>query len=172
MKNRTRDTTHAQHGLRPIDWLLLAVLAAGILLGVYLIRQRGQAAEPTVEILYTVRLSSVDAAQTENGDFSTLIPSGASVTNETGTVSLGKVTEVRVRPHRTAAVRDGKVVMADVPDRVDLFISVRAWATAKTGDGLRVGDIRIAAGRAGDFRIGSFYAGGAEVVAVQRRGVE
>lgn len=172
MKNRTRDGTQARRGLRPIDWLFLAVLAASILFGVYLVRQRGQSAEPTVEILYTVCLRSVDTAQVGEGDFRKLIPDGASVTNETGTVKLGSVTDVTVRPHRSATVRDGEVVMTEVPDRVDLFVSVRAWATAKTGDGLRVSDIRIAAGRAGDFRIGSFYAGGGEVVAVERWGSE
>ena len=158
--------------LHPIDWLLLSVLVGGILLGVYLVGERRSASEPTVEILYTVCLRAVDTEQAGDGDIHSLITNGASVTNETGTIALGSVTNVTVRPHKTAVVRDGEVVMAELPDRVDLFVSVRAWATEKIGDGLRVNDIRIAAGRTGDFRLGSFYAGGAEIVAVERRGVE
>ena len=169
---RKNDSETRRGRLLPIDWLLLTALAAGVLLGVYMIGQRRRADAPTVEIRYTVCLRSVDAAQGVDGDLRTLIPNGSSVTNETGTAALGSVTGVWVRPHRTAVARDGEIVMAEVPDRVDLFVSVRAWATAKVGDGLRVSDIRIAAGRAGDFRIGSLYAGGAEVVAVERRGGE
>ncbi len=172
MRRKTRDENSTRQGLRSVDWLLLAVLLAAVLLGSYLIRRRGQADAPTVEIFYTVCVSSVDVAQSENGDFADLIPKGAAVTNETGTVTLGRVTDVTVRPHRTAAARDGEIVMAESPNRVDLLVRVRAWATVRTGDGLRVGDIRIAAGRAGDFRIGALFAGGCEVIAVERRGNE
>ena len=66
---------------------------------------------------------------------------------------------------RAALDRD-KVVFVAHPDRVDVDVTVRASGVARDGDGLRVSDIRIAAGASGGFRIGGYYAAQATVVFV------
>jgi len=152
-----------------IDWVLLLLFAAALLFGMRFLMRRRDAANETAEILYTVCLYGYDAALSETGEWNSLIPNGAVVTNAMGTAEMGRVTEVTVRPHRTAAVRDGEVVMVEVPNRVDLLVSVRASAIENEGDGFRVKDIRIAAGGTGDFRIGDLFAEGAKIVSVQRR---
>lgn len=152
-----------------IDWLLLLFLTAAILLGARFWMRRRDAAEPTTQILYTVCLYTCDAALSETGDWSSLIPYGTTVTNAMGTAELGSVSGVTVRNSRTVAVKKGEVVTVEIPERVDLLITVRASATQKTGDGLRVNDIRIAAGGKGDFRIGELYADGASIISVEKR---
>ena len=67
-------------------------------------------------------------------------------------------------------MRDGRVVFTEVPDRVQLVVTVKANAVVRDGDGLRVGDIRIAADGMGDFRIGGYLAEGARVLSVQKEG--
>lgn len=170
MTEKKRRRTERRPRLVWIDWALLLLLGAATLFGVRFLIGRRDAAEPTVEILYTLCLSDRDAALAENGEWSALIPYGTTVTNATGTVTMGSVSAVTVRTHRTVAVQDGAVVTVEVPDRVDLLVTVRAGATRRTGDGLRVSDIRIAAGGTGDFRIGEVYADNARVIAVERKG--
>lgn len=170
MTESKSDGTKKERRFVWIDWLLLILFAAAILFGARFLMRRRDAAQPTAEILYTVCLYAYDSTLSETGDWNSLIPNGAVVSNAMGTAEMGRVTEVTVRQHRTATVRDGEVVMTEVPNRVDLLISVRATATETAGDGFRVKDIRIAAGGTGDFRIGSLYADGARIVSVQRRG--
>jgi hypothetical protein len=61
-------------------------------------------------------------------------------------------------------VKNGEVVYAEVPNRYDLFVTVEAEGSFRTGDGFRVQDIRIAAGESGSFRVGGYFASGAVVV--------
>ena len=117
---------------------------------------------------YTVLAEGVptDVADA-NGGWEELIPRGSSVTSSTGTAQLGRVEGVRVRPAVTPSVRDGRVVMVETPDRVDLYVSVRATATVRAGDGIRVSDLRIAATAKGDFRLGAYLASGARILSVE-----
>ena len=152
-----------------IDWLLVIFLAAAVFFGVRFLMRRRDAVQPTAEILYTVCLYAYDSSLSETEDWDALIPYGAVVTNAMGTAEMGRVTEVTVRQHRILTLRDGEAVMTEVPDRVDLLVSIRAEATENEGDGLRVKDVRSAAGGIGDFRIGYLYAHAARIVSVQRR---
>ena len=145
-----------------IDWVILvALLLGGALVG-YRIRASRAAATPSQPIVYTLLIS------TEERDFEDLIPIGASVTSANGTARLGKVLAISTRPSRAATVRDGRVVFVALPDRVELLVTVRADAVVREGDGLRVGDIRIAVGSAGDFRLGGYLAEGAQILSVRK----
>ena len=149
------------------DRLILLVLITGSLLLAFLYYNRKQAALPTVEISYTLCLSAVSESFAEaNGNFTALIPSGAVVTNDNNTTVLGKVLFVETVPHTVAVAGEDSVLFVEMPTQVDLYITVQASATEREGDGLRVSDIRIAAGDKGNFRVGSFYAVGAQIVSV------
>lgn len=150
------------------DWLILLLAVAVIAVGAWYVLRRRDAASPTVTVRYTLCLYDTDATLVEDGAWKALIPVGSSVTNAAGTASLGKVSAVSVRPHSVAAVREGEVVFVELPARVDLLVTVRATATAQTGDGLRVHDIRVSAGERGDWRVGGLLASGAEILAVAR----
>ena len=75
-----------------------------------------------------------------------------------GTVILGRLAEVVQREHSVLTVRDGESVWEAHPFLMDLEIAVRISATYRGGDGLRAGDLRIAAGGYGDFRFGDLLA--------------
>lgn len=150
------------------DWLiLLAVIGVGLFFTLR-VRAERQRVELTQTVRYTVLAEGVptDVADA-NGGWEELIARGASVTTATGTAQLGRVERVRVSPSLSATVRDGRVTLVEAPDRVDVYVTVRAEATVREGDGLRVGDIRIAAGSTGDFRLGAYLAGGARIVSVK-----
>ena len=151
-----------------VDWLILLLALAGIALTGGYIWQRRRAVLPSTAITYTVLASGVDTSLASSGDWKELIPIGSRVLSQNGTARLGSVTEVSSQPHLRATVRNGEVVFAPMPDTVDLLITVRAEATVKIGDGLRVSDIRIAAGEIGDFRLAGFLASGAKVISVER----
>lgn len=155
-----------------VDWLILALILLVILTAAHYVMQRRRAVVPTVSVSYTVLLSGVDVSFVSDGDWTELIPIGSAVTSQNGTAHLGNVTSVSQRTHLQATVRDGGVVFAEMPALADLTVTVRAEATEKEGDGLRVSDIRIAAGETGDFRLGSFLASGAKVISVERRAAE
>lgn len=151
-----------------VDWLILLLAFTAIVLTGGYIRQRRRAVLPSTAITYTVLTSGVDASLASSGDWKELIPIGSRVLSQNGTARLGNVTAVSSQPHLCATVRSGEVVFVPMPDRVDLLVTVRADATVKTGDGLRVSDIRIAAGEVGDFRLAGFLASGAKVISVER----
>ena len=92
---------------------------------------------------------------------------GDAVYNQNGTAVLGAVESVEILAHREPIVRDGRIVLEAVPDRADIVVSVKALAIFRTGDGLRVRDIRIAAGGVGDFQIHSYRLAGAEILSVR-----
>ena len=151
-----------------VDWLILLLAFAGIVLAGGYIWQRRRAVLPSTAITYTVLASGVDSSLAPSGDWKDLIPVGSRVVSQNGTARLGSVTAVSSQPHLRATVRNGEVVFVPMPGMVDLLITVRAEATVKTGDGLRVSDIRIAAGEVGEFRLAGFLASGAKVISVER----
>ncbi len=152
-----------------VDWLLLALLGAMLFGGIRFFKGRRVTAEATVPISYTLCLESVPRSLGEaNGSWDWLLPAGAIVSNANATAQMGRVSDVLVREHRVPTVQESKTVMLSVPDRVDVYVTVKGFATAPVGEGLRMGDIRVAAGERGDFYIGSYYAGGALTVFVER----
>lgn len=148
-----------------VDWLILLALLLGGVAVAWRVRHSVRAAEATQPIVYTL-IFSADAELS----WESLVTVGATVTTANGTATLGEIASVEERPLRTPLVRDGRVVFTEVPDRVQLVVTVKANAVVRDGDGLRVGDIRIAADGMGDFRIGGYLAEGARVLSVQKEG--
>ena len=153
-----------------VDWLIFlsVILCAGG--GIWYWRWGKAATLPKRSIVYTL---SISVSESFLGDtpWESLIPVGATVTNANGTAPMGTVASVEERPSLQAAVRDGGVVFVTLPDRRELLVRVRADATEKLGDGLRVHDIRIAAGLHGDFRVGALWAANAAVIRVETESV-
>lgn len=147
--------------------IILAVLGICFLGGRYLL-SRYRASDDSISVTYTLTVSDIDAKFADvHGGWEYLIPIGSAVRSANGTASLGSVASLSFDPHTVATVRDGKVVMLEMPDRFDLSITVRAQGELRSGDGIRVSDIRIAAGERGDFRIGNLSCA-ANIVFVKR----
>ena len=154
-----------------VDWLILAAALAVLVGGILWVRARKRAESATVPIAYTLMISGEAAIFGEgDGGWERLIPVGAAVSSSNGAIPLGRVSDLRVRPHERAVVKGGKIVWEKDTERVDLYVTVRA--DALTGDGLRVSDVRIAANDTGDYYLGGFYAHGARVVSVKREVAE
>lgn len=149
-----------------VDWLLLFMLCGLVFVGVYYWRIGKNNTHKSITLQYVLCVS-VFEEQKESGDAERLIESDSAVMNQNGTSVLGNVISVQSRPVRTAVVANGAVAFVPVPNKRELLITVRASASQTEGDGFRVGDIRIAVGKQGDFRIGNFFAGGARIVQVE-----
>jgi len=54
-----------------------------------------------------------------------------------------------------------------VPDKIILEVTVEGIGRVKGGDGVRISDVRIAAGSVGSFRLGGYYAARACVTYVE-----
>ena len=67
-----------------------------------------------------------------------------------------------------AYAKDGRIRLAEVPDRGNLVVTVSGTALEREGDGLRIQDVRIAAGMDGCFRMGGFLGRNAQILWVER----
>ena len=160
---------HVEKRLTGADWVILVLTACVAIGGGYWAVER-YASEPTAEpITYTLCISALDPRLLENaGEWETLIPKNAPVTSSNGAIALGKVVSLRAEGHLSVAVQEEKIVFLPDEQLVDLYVRISADATLREGDGLRVGDVRIAAADTGDFRVGGYLAHGARVVSVER----
>ena len=153
-----------------VDWLILAVAAMLAVLALLGWKQSRQNAAQTLPITYTLCLSGVDIAYLDGG-IDALIPIGCRVMNANGTAEMGAVVAVWSRPTTEPVALEGAVAFVARTDRVDLLVRVRATASETHGDGFRVQDIRISAGKSGDFRIGGYYAPMSLIVRVEWEGI-
>lgn len=154
-----------------VDWLIVLLVLAVCVFGGYYLYRRYRAVAPTVKIQYTVCVLGVDSRLADaNGGWEGLIPMGASVTSANGTAILGEILDVSVRPHSVASILKDDVVFVEHPSKCDLFVTVQGEGVVKEGDGIRIHDIRIAAGDTGDYRLGDYCAVGATVVSVIKEG--
>ncbi len=87
----------------------------------------------------------------------TVIPVGSAVYSANGTALLGYVSEVRIHPHRTPVLQDGRIVFVDVPQKWDIRVTVCAEGRSTPKEGVRVSEIRISAGGQGDFCAGGYF---------------
>lgn len=155
--------------LHAADWILIAlVLGALVLVGIYAVRRRNGVGE-TVELRCLMRVSAVEDSLLELHEGG-LIRKGASVMNGNGTAVLGTVESVEIRAHEAPVLRDGVPVWEAVAGRSDLEITVRMTGVRREGDGVRVKDIRMAAGGYGDLRFGGYYAEKVEILSVEVMG--
>ena len=151
-----------------VDWVILAVLLASVLLAAWWMMGRRQAATPSNAIQYRICVSAVDPKIAEfSGGWAALIPIDAPVTSANGAISLGRVVGVWEQAHLEAVVQDGEIMFVPREGVTDLYVEIHADAILREGDGVRVGDVRIAAADTGDFRVGGYLAHGARVVRVE-----
>ena len=151
-----------------VDWVILGALLTGIVLSAWWITSRRQAATPTQSVRYRICVSGVDSRMAEaSGGWTALIPRDASVTSANGAIALGKVVAVWESEHLEAALQNGEIAFVPHAGMIDLYVEIRADATVRESDGVRVGDVRIAAADTGDFRVGGYLARGARVVWVE-----
>ena len=150
-----------------VDWFICFLLVIAIGISAYYVYDRFGREGRTQEITYTVVIYELDATQAEA--WIRRLHVGASVVSENGTASLGTVIDYSRRAHLQATLSPQEHInMLPTPKKIDLYLTVRASATEKEGDGIRVQDIRICAGRGGNFRIGGYYVKNAQIVSVVR----
>lgn len=143
-----------------VDLLLIAgVLAVigGSLFSLLLARGRAADTEP---IRYTVCVRGVREELFADGASALR---GARVTTANGATALGSVLSAELLPHREAVAELGIV---EAEGYADLRVTVGGGAVKREGDGWRIGDVRIAAGMRGDFRIGGYFAENAVILSV------
>ena len=151
-----------------VDWVILLFLLSAILIAVGWVIGRRQNALPVQAVRYRLCVSAVDPRiAAASGGWAALIPVNAPVTSANGAISLGRVRSVWEQAHLEPVVRDGEITFATREGVVDLYVEIDADAILRAGDGIRVGDVRIAAADTGDFRVGGYLARGARVVLVE-----
>ncbi len=159
------DTVKHKHRFNLFDLAVLAGLLALLLGGAWLVVRRHTGERGEAEIYYTVRIENADAALE---DWST-VQVGDPVCTERGTAALGTVLAVTVEPHTVAVVKEERVVFEAVPDRVDVTVDVVGIGRVSNSEGLRLSEIRIAAGSRGAFRFGNRLASSCTVIAASVR---
>ena len=154
------------------NWFDLFLASAFLLavLGAFLVARqgmgRGQAEMRRYS--YTILLSGMETSAVEKL-LDTVAQSGGGVRNENGTRTLGVVSEIRRTPHVEAVVQNRELIFAEIAEREDAWVVISTDATHQKGDGVRVGDIQIAAGDVLNLRIGGFWAKGALVTYISAK---
>ena len=154
-----------QKGIQWADAIALSLAMLLFLgaLGYYWYSKREPAEQ--VELQCALLISGLERTDWETyGD--QWMKEGDHLYSSNGTVMLGRLERVEAREHFRIAVRDGEAVWEAHPFLTDVEVTVRISATHRAGDGLRTGDLRIAAGGRGDFRFGGLLAG-AEILEVR-----
>ena len=149
-----------------VDLIILLLVAILVFAGVWYWKGRSLRDREQQSIRYTLSVPLEDAVLVGEVEKDTTFV-GSTVMNQNGTAELGQVLSVRMRPIVQAVVLNGAVEFVSVPNRVELLVEIRALASAKQGDGYRINEIRLAAGKRGDFRIGGLFAAGATVISVE-----
>ena len=165
-----RVTNDRAVGRRRWNWfdLFLAVAFLLAILGAFWIARQGLGRRDAElrQYSYTVLLSGMETSAAEQL-LSCVARNGGGIRNENGTRTLGVTSEIRRAPHVEAVVRSGELTFAEIVGREDVRIVILTDATHRRGDGVRVGDIRIAAGDVLNLRIGGFWARGVLVTSVE-----
>ena len=153
--------------LTKIDYFLILTVFLLTIAGIWL-RYRGKNADPEdLRIEYTVLLENVPIHTDTERQVWEIIAVGDEVYNENGTTLLGTVISCTPTAHRTPVLRDGEILLLETPSKTDVLIDVRGSGRFREGDGIRINDIRIAAGMTGNFRIGNYYAKGVGILSVE-----
>ncbi len=163
---RFRKKASDERRFSKVDWFICFLLALAIGIGAFYVSDRLGNGGKTQEITYTVVIYEMDVREADM--WIRRLRTGASVVSENGTATLGTVVQCSRRAHLQAVARQDRVQILPTPEKVDLYLTVRAMATEKEGDGIRVQDIRFCAGRSGSFRIGGYYVKNAQIVSVVR----
>jgi hypothetical protein len=157
------ETTKTGARMNAFDWMLLVIALMSLLLAVgYLFFRRSHERSET-PLTVVMRISGVK--REDFTDLSSLI--GSSVRSENGSSVLGTVSDASQTAHIRAVMRDGEAVLETDGERMDLEITVNMSGHRNAGQGIRVKDLRIAAGGRGNFRFGSYFAAGVEILSVE-----
>ena len=159
------NSTGEKRTLSAIDALWIFLIAGALVLLAVGILSVGTEKRETREVVYILRVRGVDPI-TFSGGTGALIPEGSEVRSEKGTALLGRVESVQASEVRRTAVIDGAVGFVSAPDEIMLEIRIRGTGTVREGDGIRISDVRIAAGSVGSYRLGGYYAPRATVIFV------
>jgi hypothetical protein len=114
-------------------------------------------------VVYTVLLSEIEASI----NVSSYLSDGEIVKNENGTLTMGEIIAVEDKAHQVPDARGGKVVFVPSSEYVDYYVTVSSNAVRRKGDGIRIGDVRIAAGDGMHLRFGAFMHYGARIIHVR-----
>ena len=151
-----------------VDWLLVALLLLVFFgSGFYFYTKLQAGKNQAVRVVYKVLVPNVEWDMSED-----VIAQGMRVTSENGTAILGEILAVESRPHREAIVQKNKLIMAEVPNRKDLYILIEGVGEALANEGLRIHDIRIAAGGFYNLRLGAYFAANCQIISVEKGDVD
>lgn len=150
------------------DWLLIG-LAIFFLVGGYCFFRVRVVGNNGMQgtVTYTVLLADIEDERFFNADGQMPFAIGDTVKSQNGTAELGAITEISRRVHRMATVKNGRLVWIDSNGRYDYYVTVKSRASHAVGDGIRIEDIRVAAGLRMTLRLGGFLGTGAQVVSVE-----
>ena len=154
-----------QRRVRLWDWLTVGAAFLFFLgaAGFYFYTER----PPTEKESITCVLLISGAERTEWEGDEIPIRVGDRLRCQNGTVVMGEIEEIVLKSHLYAAVLEGEPSWGEHPHLVDVEVSVRMQVREKAGEGLRVGDLRVAVGSTGEYRFGR-YLSRAETVEVRR----
>ena len=144
--------------VRRWDWVAVAVALLLFLgaAGFYLYTKRAPVEE--VNVTCTLLISEAEGDLWVEDDLP--VCAGDLLRCQNGTVVMGEIEAVTVKPHLYATVIDGNPLWEEHPHLVDVEVTVRMQARGKAGDGLRVGDLRVASGGTGEYRFGRYLSRG------------
>ena len=160
MKSEKRE---ASLRLNAWDWTLLVIALLSLLLAVGYLLVRRERERSETRILVVMRVSGIEREELADGEF----PIGASVRSENGSSVLGLVESVETKAHVRPVLRDGSIAFEEDAMRADLEITVSMSGHVLEGEGIRVQDLRIAAGGTGSFRVGARFLSGVEILSVE-----
>ena len=146
------------------DVLLIAAVVLGLAAGILGVRHIGRTSVgEDGYVVYTVMLNAIERESAEMLDRT----EGQMVKNGNGTQKMGTVTAVRHVSHQTPSVGNGRVEFVESDVYEDCYVSISSPARERGIDGIRVGDIRIAAGELMSLHLGAFAHVGAQIVSVE-----
>ena len=145
------------------DWTLLTVALLSLLLaaGYLLLRRERERSETRISVV--MRVAGIERGELADED--ALV--GASVRSENGSSVLGRIESVGIKPHVRPVLRNGSIAFEEDETRADLEITVNMSGHAIEGEGIRVQDLRIAAGGKGSFRVGAVFLSDVEILSVE-----
>ncbi len=151
--------------IRRWDWVAIA-LALFLFLGAagfYLYTNRSPIEEE--RITCTLLISGVERDTWEGEELP--IRAGDLLRCQNGTVVMGEIEAVTLLPHLYATVLEGTPSWEEHPYLLDVEVTVGMQVRESAGEGLRAGDLRIAAGSMGEYRFGRYFSR-AELLEVRR----
>ncbi|HBF14648.1 MAG TPA: hypothetical protein DDW30_02990 [Clostridiales bacterium] len=142
-----------------LDWGLLAVAAAILVGGVWLIRTKPWKRMRQEVLTCTLRTAPFDSETRSAG---VLPRAGDTVRTAAGGETVGRVLAVAVVPQTVLTADGDALALTPCPDRYVAEVTVRLTLADRT-----VGSHRIAAGGTADLILGGYFAAGCGILSVE-----